>query len=178
MFTVQDNHHVVHIGGAAFVPPMMSHFAHVPNFNLSLTSPSSEASGSSSPSSPVHSRFSSSSSSAASEAESLEEWDQVQAHLSYARRMADHTASMWQKERLAIEKAKLDGTYTGNVTSRQNGNARPSADKPAAKAGTAEEKKKAARRFGGLFGLFSPSSSPAAQEQDAHRGRSRSRRSA
>ncbi len=103
--TRHEQHHVVHIGGAEFVPPMMTHFAHVPNLSLS-TSPSSEAS-SSAASSPVHSRFSSSST-ASSAADSLEEWDAVQAHLAYARRMADHTASMWQKERLAIEKAKLD----------------------------------------------------------------------
>lgn len=166
MYNADNHHHVVSIGGAQFVPPMMTHFAHVPNLNLSI-SPSSEAS-SSTASSPVHSRFSSSSSSAASAAESLEEWDAVQAHLAYARRMADHTAVMWQKERLAIEKAKLDGTYTGNVTSRQNGNARPSADKPSSAKTSASSEKKG-RRFGGIFSLFSPS------ESEAPRGRSRRR---
>ncbi|KAJ1030331.1 hypothetical protein NDA16_001241 [Ustilago loliicola] len=169
MYNADNHHHVVSIGGAQFVPPMMTHFAHVPNLNLSI-SPSSEAS--SPASSPVNSRFSSSSSSASSAAESLEEWDAVQAHLAYARRMADHTAVMWQKERLAIEKAKLEGTYTGNVTSRQNGNARPPADMPSStpsssKSSTSSEKK--SRRFGSIFSLFSPS------ESEAPRGRSRRR---
>ncbi|KAJ9476816.1 hypothetical protein PHBOTO_000505 [Pseudozyma hubeiensis] len=147
----------------------MTHFAHVPNLASSLSSPISE---SSSCSSPVHSRFSSSSTSAASEAESLEEWDAVQAHLAYARRMADHTASMWQKERLAIEKAKLEGTYTGNMTSRQNGNARPPKDDEVKTAGssTASEKKKA-RGFGGfLASIFSP-----VADGEPQRGRSRRR---
>ncbi|GAC73567.1 hypothetical protein PANT_9c00188 [Moesziomyces antarcticus T-34] len=162
--TRHEQHHVVHIGGAEFVPPMMTHFAHVPNLSLS-TSPSSEASGSAA-SSPVHSRFSSSST-ASSAADSLEEWDAVQAHLAYARRMADHTASMWQKERLAIEKAKLDGTYTGNMTSRQNGNARPPADAPTKE--NSEDKKKH-KRFAWINNFLSP------QSQDEPRGRSRSRR--
>ncbi|CBQ67738.1 conserved hypothetical protein [Sporisorium reilianum SRZ2] len=171
MYTANDHHHVVHIGGAEFVPPMMAHFSHVPSLTHSL-SPSSESSSSSSQraSSPTQSRFSSSSSSAASAADSLEEWDAVQAHLAYARRMADHTASMWQKERLAIEKAKLDGTYTGNVTSRQNGNARPTEVKPAPAGGSAASEKKA-RKLGGLLAaLFSP------HEAEPHaRGRSRRR---
>ncbi|KAJ1031750.1 hypothetical protein NDA13_002139 [Ustilago tritici] len=180
MYKSDNHHHVVNIGGAQFVPPMMTHFAQVPHLNLSI-SPSSEAS-SSTVSSPVHSRFSSSSSSASSAAESLEGWDPVQAHLAYAKRMADHTAGMWQKERLAIEKAKLEGTYTGNVTSRQNGNARPPADKHAAssassssassssastKSPTSSDKK--SRRLASIFSLFSPS------ESEAPRGRSRRR---
>ncbi|SYW79132.1 uncharacterized protein UBRO2_02816 [Ustilago bromivora] len=176
MYKSDNHHHVVNIGGAQFVPPMMTHFAHVPHLNLSI-SPSSEAS--STASSPVHSRFSSSSS-ASSAAESLEEWDAVQAHLAYAKRMADHTAGMWQKERLAIEKAKLQGTYTGSVTSRQNGNARPPADKHASsssssssssaastKSSTSSDKK--SRRLASIFSLFSPS------ESEAPRGRSRRR---
>lgn len=164
MYHPSDNHHVVHIGGASFVPPMMTHF------HLS-TSPSSEASSSSASSSPVQSRFSSSSSTASSAAESLEEWDAVQAHLAYARRMADHTAVMWQKERLAIEKAKLDGTYTGNMTSRQNGNARPQPNaKAATPARSSTTDKKAGKKFGSIFSsLFTP------QEADASRGRSRRR---
>ncbi|SOV08451.1 uncharacterized protein UDID_00518 [Ustilago sp. UG-2017a] len=174
MYKSDNHHHVVNIGGTQFVPPMMTHFAHVPHLNLSI-SPSSEAS-SSTTSSPVHSRFSSSSSSASSAAESLEEWDAVQAHLAYAKRMADHTAGMWQKERLAIEKAKLQGTYTGNVTSRQNGNATPPADKHASssssssastKSSTSSDKK--SRRLASIFSLFSPS------ESEAPRGRSRRR---
>ncbi|SPO19999.1 uncharacterized protein UTRI_00390_B [Ustilago trichophora] len=169
MYNPDNHHNVVSIGGASFVPPMMAHFNLAP---LHTTSPSSEASSSSS--SPTQSRFSSSSSSASSAAESLEEWDAVQAHLAYARRMADHTAVMWQKERLAIEKAKLDGTYTGNMTSRQNGNARPQPDaKPtdsnahtAAKSNTDTK----AKRFSGLFAsLFSP------HESEPARGRSRRR---
>lgn len=159
-----DNHHVVHIGGAQFVPPMMTHFAHVPNFTISPTSEASSSSSMASPSSPSHSRFSSSSSSAASAADSLEEWDTVQAHLNYAKRMADHTALMWQKERLAIEKAKIDGTYTGNVTSRQNGNARPTPE--SAKASSAVEEKKKGRKFGGLFAIFSPSSAELVEAPD------------
>ncbi|KAJ1030983.1 hypothetical protein NDA18_002208 [Ustilago nuda] len=174
MYKSDNHHHVVNIGGAQFVPPMMTHFAHVPHLNLSI-SPSSEAS-SSTASSPVHSRFSSSSSSAFSAAESLEEWDEVQAHIAYAKRMANHTAGMWQKERLAIEKAKLEGTYTGNVTSRQNGNARPPADKHASssssssastKSSTSSDKK--SRRLASIFSLFSPS------ESEAPRGRSQRR---
>ncbi|SPC65390.1 uncharacterized protein UHOD_00518 [Ustilago sp. UG-2017b] len=150
----------------------MTHFAHVPHLNLSI-SPSSEAS-SSTTSSPVHSRFSSSSSSASSAAESLEEWDAVQAHLAYAKRMADHTAGMWQKERLAIEKAKLQGTYTGNVTSRQNANAKPPTDKHASSSSSASIKSstssdKKSRRLASIFSLFSPS------ESEAPRGRSRRR---
>lgn len=172
MYKSDNHHHVVNIGGAQFVPPMMTHFAHVPHLNLSI-SPSSEAS-SSTTSSPVHSRFSSSSSSASSAAESLEEWDAVQAHLAYAKRMADHTAGMWQKERLAIEKAKLQGTYTGNVTSRQNGNAKPPADKHASSSSSASIKSstssdKKSRRLASIFSLFSPS------ESEAPRGRSRRR---
>ncbi|PWZ02686.1 hypothetical protein BCV70DRAFT_4683 [Testicularia cyperi] len=108
-----DSRHVVPIGGAQFVPPIMTHFGHVPHFTTSPTSEaSSSASGSYSPreslSSPIHSRFSSSSSSSGSATSDLEEWDSVQAHLSYAKQMASHTAAMWQKERLAIEKAKLE----------------------------------------------------------------------
>lgn len=162
MFTPDNHHHVVSIGGASFVPPMMTHFT---SLHGSL-SPSSE---SSSASSPTHSRFSTSSSAS----ESLEEWDAVQAHLAYARRMADHTATMWQKERLAIEKAKLDGTYTGNVTSRQNGNARPTETKAAASpssAGSTASEKKAKRWTGLLAALFSPSEAEVQQ-----RGRSRRR---
>ncbi|CDR99739.1 uncharacterized protein SPSC_02576 [Sporisorium scitamineum] len=158
MYNANDHHHVVSIGGAEFVPPMMAHFAHVPNLTHSL-SPSSE----------------SSSSSAASAADSLEEWDAVQAHLAYARRMADHTATMWQKERLAIEKAKLEGTYTGNVTSRQNGNARPTEGKvaPVVAAGGSAGSEKKGRKFGGLLAaLFSPS------EAELSRGRSRRRANA
>ncbi|TKY90565.1 hypothetical protein EX895_000563 [Sporisorium graminicola] len=176
MYNANDHHHVVHIGGAEFVPPMMTHFAHVPNLTHSL-SPSSESSSSSSSqhtSSPTQSRFSSSSSgSGASAADSLEEWDAVQAHLAYARRMADHTASMWQRERLAIEKAKLDGTYTGNMTSRQNGNARPTETKatPSASAGSSAGSEKKGRKLGGLLAsLFSPTES-----EPASRGRSRRR---
>lgn len=79
--------------------------------------------------------------------------------------MADHTAAMWQNERLAIEKAKLDGTYTGNMTSRQNGNARPPKDAAPAKK---EEEVKKPKRLGGLIAsLFSPAEEP--------RGRSRRR---
>ncbi|EST09951.1 hypothetical protein PSEUBRA_000351 [Kalmanozyma brasiliensis GHG001] len=154
MYNADTSHHVVHIGGASFVPPMLTHFH--------LSSPSSEAS---SPTSPVHSRFSSSSSTASSAADSLEEWDAVQAHLAYARRMADHTSTMWQKERLAIEKAKLDGTYTGNMTSRQNGNARPPKEEPKVEKVDKKEKKK----LSGLWtSLFSPS-------ETETRGRSRRR---
>lgn len=163
------------------MPPMMTHFAHVPNLAHTLSSPTSEASSSSACSSPTHSRFSSSSTTAASEAESLEEWDAVQAHLAYARRMADHTALMWQRERLAIEKAKLDGTYTGNVTSRQNGNARPTAAQqakasppaaPATAGAGASDKKVKSRGFGGLLAsLFSPVS-----DAEPHQSRGRSRR--
>ncbi|SPO20913.1 uncharacterized protein UTRI_00390 [Ustilago trichophora] len=172
MYNPDNHHNVVSIGGASFIPPMMTHFNLAP---LHTTSPSSEASSSSSSSSsssPTQSRFSSCSSSASSAAESLEEWDQVQAHLAYARRMADHTAVMWQKERLAIEKAKLDGTYTGNMTSRQNGNARPQPDAKSTQstnASTSSTDKKG-KRWTGLFAsLFSP------QENEPSRGRSRRR---
>lgn len=173
MYNAQDNHHVVHIGGAEFVHPSMSHLHLAPSWRSSI-SPSSEASSShSASSSPTHSRFSSSSSNASSAADSLEEWDSVQAHLAYARRMADHTAVMWQKERLAIEKAKLDGTYTGNMTSRQNGNARPqpdSSNKARAGASASASEKKGSKKFGGILAsLFTPA------ESDASRGRSRRR---
>lgn len=123
-----DGHYVVPIGGAQFVPPYMSYFNHVPH----ATSPMSEDASSSGPSSPVHSRFSSSSSASTSTLDNGEyATDAARAHLHYAKQMAQHTAAMWQKERIAIEKAKLDGTYTGNQTSRQNGNAKPPADAPA-----------------------------------------------
>lgn len=155
MYNADTSHHVVSIGGASFVPPMLAH--------LQLASPSSEAS---SPTSPAHSRFSSSSSTASSAAESLDEWDAVQAHLTYARRMAHHTSSMWQKERLAIEKAKLDGTYRGHETSRQNGNARPPKDEPK----TTEKEREKKKKLAGLWtALFSPT------ETEGARGRSRRR---
>lgn len=167
---------MVHIGGASFVPPVMTHFAHVPNLALHTTSPSSEASCSnhSSASSPTQTRFSSSSTESA---ESLDEWDAVQAHLAYARRMADHTAEMWQKERLAIEKAKLEGTYTGNMTSRQNGNAKPSPSDIPSKPSTStsapsstDKKGSPHKRFGSLFtSIFSP------HDSEPARGRSRRR---
>lgn len=110
------------------MPPYMSYFSHAPH----AVSPTSEdGDASSGPSSPVHSRFSSSST-ASSSATSVDNGeyahDAARAHLNYAKTMAQHTAAMWQKERLAIEKSKLDGTYTGNQTSRQNGNAKPPAD--------------------------------------------------
>ncbi|KIS71907.1 uncharacterized protein UMAG_00336 [Mycosarcoma maydis] len=173
MCASQDNHHVVHIGGAQFVPPVMTHFAHVSNLAGALSSPISE---SSSCSSRVHSRFSSSSTSASceSEPESLQEWDALQAHVAYARRMADHTAHMWQRERLAIEKAKLQGTYTGNITSRQNGNARPPThhdSKSSSPSNTHSKHSHKLKPFAGLLNaLFSPSNhSPPPRSRSSRR---------
>ncbi|SNX81649.1 uncharacterized protein MEPE_00354 [Melanopsichium pennsylvanicum] len=159
MYTQTDNHYVVHIGGAQFIPPIMNHFNPTTSHSLS---PSSEA-WSSNTSSPIQSRFSSSSSSSSSSAasENLDEWDAVQAHFAYARRMVDHTALMWQKERLAIEKSKLDGTYTGNVTSRQNGNARPQSDTDKKKSSTTpktRDNKTKKKAFGTILTSFSTQS--------------------
>ena len=153
MYTPDNHHHVVSIGGASFVPPIMTHLASL--------SPSSEAS--SSTSSPTHSRFSSSSSSATE----LDEYDAVQAHLAYARRMAHHTSHMWQMQRLAIEKAKLDGTYTGHMTSRHNGNARPVELKHADQ--SPGEKAHRKKRWTAVWAALFSSAEPA----DSARGRSR-----
>ena len=111
--TAQLSHSVIHIGGPSFLPPAYEHFT-------TASSASSTASSSSSPD--LESRFSMSTTSSRG---SMEDMDLAQAHLAYARQMASHTAAMWQRERLAIEQAKLNGTWTGSATSRTNGSAKP-----------------------------------------------------
>ncbi|EPQ28844.1 uncharacterized protein PFL1_03647 [Pseudozyma flocculosa PF-1] len=96
---------VIPIGGPSYTP----------RISVSSHSPSASSSSSSSSSSSCYSPTSEHSFRTSLDAQ------QVQ----YARSMASHTASMWQRERLAIEKAKLDGTWKGDMTSRTNGSAKP-----------------------------------------------------